>query len=334
MNHMTQNDNFPTAQNIMDLAAGFQKSRVLLTAHELGIFTTLGDDICTSEEVAADLDLDARATDRLMNALVALGLLHKKDGQYTIVPGAARYLVQGKPEYMGNLMHSVHLWDTWSTLSDAVRHGSSVIHKDVTQRDEPWLDAFIAAMHWRAVKHASQIAALIDLKAVKRVLDVGGGSGAFAMGFAQADPGTEAVVFDLPSVIPLTRRYIDQAGMSDRVHTVQGNYKTDLLGSGFDLVFLSAILHSNSPDENRDLLQKCVAALNPRGQVVVVDFIMNEDRTAPPQATFFSLNMLVGTEAGDTYTESEVRAWMQAARLSDMVRKDTPFGTTMIIGRK
>jgi len=334
MNHNTHDEPFPSAQNIQDLATGFQRSRVLLTAHELGVFTSLGDEACTSDEVAADLDLDARATDRLMNALVALGFLRKEDGRFVNVPGSARYLVQGKPDYMGNLMHSVHLWDTWSTLSEAVRHGSSVIKKDVAQRDEPWLDAFIAAMHWRAVKHAPQVVALIDLAGVKRVLDVGGGSGAFAMGFARAKEGMESVVFDLPSVVPLTRKYIQQAGMSDRVRTAEGNYKTDLLGSGFDLAFLSAIIHSNSPGENRDLLRKCVAALNPRGQVAIVDFIMNEERTAPPQATFFSLNMLVGTEAGDTFTESEVRAWMQDARLSDIVRKETPFGTAMLIGRK
>lgn len=334
MNQNTSDgDRFSSPQDIMDVATGFQRSRVLLTAYELGIFTCLGDRSCVSIEVAAGLNLDARATDRLMNALCALGLLSKDQGRFSNSPGAARFLVREKPEYMGNLAHTVNLWDTWSTLTDAVRHGSSVIKKDVSERETPWLDSFIAAMHWRAAKNAHQIVNLLDLSGVNCVLDVGGGSGAFAMAFAGAKPGLEAVVFDLPNVVPLTRGYIEREGMSSRVETVAGNYQTDKLGSGFDLIFLSAIIHSNSPEENRALMTKCVAALNPRGQVVVVDFIMDDDRTSPPFGAFFALNMLVGTEAGDTYTETEVRAWMQDAGLLSIARKDTPFGTCMIVGR-
>ncbi|HEY3296082.1 MAG TPA: methyltransferase [bacterium] len=333
MDHSPAGDAFPTSQNIMDLAMGFQKSRVLLSAFELGIFSCLGEESYTSAEVAADLDTDARATDRLMNALCALGLLTKHDGRFANTQGAARFLVQEKPEYMGNLMHSVNLWDTWSTLTDAVRHGSSVIKKDVSEREESWLDAFIAAMHWRAMKSAPQLVAMLDLNGVRRVLDVGGGSGAYAMAFARAQRDIEAVVFDLPKVVPLTRMYIEREGMADRIHTVEGNYKTDMLGSGFDLIFLSAIVHSNSFAENRALLQKCAAALRPRGQVVVVDFVMDEDRITPPFGTFFSLNMLVGTEAGDTYTEPEIRSWLQDAGLSAIARKDTPFGPSMLMGR-
>jgi len=324
---------FPSQQNIMELATGFQRSRVLLSAFELGIFTSLGDESCTSSEVAADLDIDARATDRLMNALCALGLLEKNSGRFSNKSGAARFLVQGKPEFMGNLMHSVHLWDTWSTLSDAVRHGSSVIKKEVSEREDTWLDAFIAAMHWRGAKQAEQIVSLLDLSGVNRVLDVGGGSGAYAMAFARAKPELRAVIFDLPNVVPLTNGYVEREGLTNRVQTVVGNYKTKMIGGGFDLVFLSAIIHSNSPDENRALLKKCVAALNPRGQVVVLDFIMDGERTNPSFGTFFALNMLVGTEAGDTFTEAEVRSWMQEAGLSSIERKDTSLGTTMIIGK-
>jgi len=327
-------ERFTSPPDFMELATAFQRSRTLLTAFELGIFTCLGDESCTSAEVAADLDTDARATDRLMNALCALGLLRKENGLFSNTPGAARFLVNEKPDYMGNLMHSVNLWDTWSTLTDAVRHGASVINQDVSEREEPWLDAFIAAMHWRGVKQAEQIAGLLDLNNVKRMLDVGGGSGAYAMALVRAGKDLNAVIFDLPKAIALTNTYVERAGLSDRIQTVAGNYKWDMLGSGFDLVFLSAIIHSNSPEENRALLQKCIAALNPRGQVVILDFIMDEGRTSPPPATFFALNMLVGTEAGDTYTEPEIRAWMQSAGLRDIVRKDTPFGTGMMIGRK
>jgi SAM-dependent methyltransferase len=116
--------------------------------------------------------------------------------------------------------------------------------------------------------------------------------------------------------------------------TTSGDYEADELGRGFDLVFLSAIIHSNSERGNRGLLRKCTDALKPEGQLVVQDFIVDEDRRGPPFAVLFALNMLVGTESGDTYTESEVRDWMREASLSNITRKDTEFGTTLLTGRK
>jgi predicted O-methyltransferase YrrM len=169
---------------------------------------------------------------------------------------------------------------------------------------------------------------------VSRVLDVGGGSGAYAMEFARAKPGLRAVVFDLPNVLRLTAGYLKRAGLADRVALVAGDYDRDDLGSGFDLAFLSAIIHSNSPDGNRALIQRGVAALNPTGHLVIQDFIVDEARTGPPFGVLFALNMLVGTAAGDTYTESEAMQWMAEAGLARVVRMDTAFGTSLLIGRK
>jgi len=189
-------------------------------------------------------------------------------------------------------------------------------------------------MHARARHNAPAVVGHLDLSGVSCVLDVGGGSGAFSMAFVCARDGIRATVFDLPNVVPLTRDYVAREGLADRIDTAVGDYNVDLLGEGFDLVFLSAIIHSNSPAENRRLLWKCAAALEPDGQVVVQDFIMDDDRISPPFGALFALNMLVATEAGDTYTESEVRSWMEEAGLSAIARQDTAFGTTLVIGRK
>ncbi len=319
---------------IMELAFSFQKSRVFLTGYELGLFSALGDREKTSEEVARAVGTEARATDRLLNALCAMGLLGKREGQFFNTPLTSQFLVKGKPEYMGGLMHIVHLWDTWGTLTKAVQQGRSVVAEHVNERGEKWLHAFIAAMHERARINALTVVSFLDLSNVSRVLDVGGGSGAYSMAFVHAREGIRATVFDLPNVTSLTRKYIDQEGLSDKVETAVGDYNKDDLGSNFDLVFLSAIIHINSCDENRNLMHKVSRALNPGGQLIIQDFIMDEDRTAPAFGTLFSLNMLVGTEAGDTYTESEVQGWMGDAGLSYVERKDTEFGTTLIIGKK
>lgn len=320
---------------IREIAYRFQSSRILLTAFELGVFTALGDRKRSSSEIARALKTDPRATDRLMNALCAMELLAKKNGKFENTPVAFRFLVKGNPEFMAGIMHTVHLWDTWSTLTAAVRKGTSVaMRPEINSRGDTWLTAFIAAMHDRAAKQAPAVVAELDLSGVSRVLDVGGGSGAFAMAFVKAKEGVTATVFDLPNVLPLTKKYVKQAKLSGKVELQPGDYLTDDLGKGFDLVFLSAIIHSNSESENRKLIKKCARALNPNGRVVVQDFIMDDDRTAPLHGAFFALNMLVGTGSGDTYRESEVRSWMEEAGLSKVTRKETTFGVTQIIGKK
>ena len=121
-------------------------------------------------------------------------------------------------------------------------------------------------------------------------------------------------------------------GLSAAVEVVAGDYRRDPIGAGYDLVFLSAIIHSNSVEQNQLLFRKAAAALAPGGRLVVQDFLMEEDRSGPAQAALFALNMLVGTESGDTYTESEVRTWMAEAGFHGMTRLDTPAGTNIVIG--
>ena len=103
---------------------------------------------------------------------------------------------------------------------------------------------------------------------------------------------------------------------------------------GYDLVFLSAIIHSCSPEGSRRLLRKCARSLNPDGLIVVQEFVVNEDRTAPSFSVFFALNMLVGTPGGDAYTESEIGSWLKAAGFRAIKRQDTPFDTALVTGRR
>ena len=322
-------------QGIQEAASAFMKSRVFLTAHELGVFTAVGEGRRSSADVARALHTDGRATDRLMNALCAMGLLDKTNGLFSNTPLGSRFLVEGGPEFLAGLTHMVHLWETWSTLTEAVRRGGSLAARHVNERGAEWLRAFITAMHWRARQHAPGVVAALDLSGVSRVLDVGGGSGAYAMAFVRASKGMSAVVMDLPNVIPLTRDHIEREGLSNDVETAVGDYDRDELGTGFDLVFLSAIIHSNSPDLNRALIRKGVKALNPSGQLVVQDFIVSEDRTGPPFSALFALNMLVGTEGGGTYTFDELREDLELSGFveAEILRHDE-WMSSLIAARK
>lgn len=317
---------------IRDLAMGFQSSRILLTAIELRIFGLIGGGGVTSEELAGRAASHPRATDRLLNALCALRLLVKRDGRFWNTPESRRYLDDGSPDYAAGLGHTASMWHSWSALTDSVREGKPALRAAINDRGDAWLKPFIAAMHYRAAQQAPAAAALVGLDGVERVLDVGGGSGAFAMAFAAREPRLVAVVFDLPNVVPLTRDYIARVGLTSRVTTAVGDYLVDPLPNGFDLVFLSAVIHSNSPEQNRALLTSCAAALNPGGRVAVVDWVMDDDRVAPPGGAIFALNMLVATDHGDTFTEGEIRDWMSQAGLAPGPRIDTGSGTSIVIG--
>lgn len=331
---MSPKNEQPTAETIQQLARQFMSSRVLLTAVELDVFNTLAGDEKTSAEIAGMLRSDPRATDRLLNALCGLDLLQKREGRFSNTAAGKKLLVKDGSEYLANLAHMAHMWGTWTTLTDAVRTGSAVVARGNEGWSEHRRQAFIDAMHARARRQAPVVAGLLDLSKVDRVLDVGGGSGIFTAAFAQERDGLTGTVFDLPEVLPITRVYLEQAGMTDRIDTAAGNYNTDPLPGGYDLVFCSAIIHIENDEGNRALVRKCAAALNPGGQLVIQDFVMDDDRVQPPHGAMFSLNMLVATVRGDTFTESEMRQWFEAAGLRDVRRIDTDFGTPLMIGRK
>ncbi len=313
---------------------GFRESRILLTAIELDVFSTVGEG-SNAEAVASALGTDPRATEALLNALVAMGTLEKRGGTFSNTQVASRYLaVGGEHDSRAALMHTVHLWPRWSTLTECVTEGTSVSRNGSRDPDDGWTEAFIAAMHKNASVRAPQVVGAIGLEGVRRVLDLGGGSGAYSIAFAEAGEDVSADVLDLAGVVPITRRHIDAAGLVDRVHARVGDLRDDTYGSGYDLVFISAICHMNSPDENRAMLEKAFAALEPSGRVVIQDFILNPDKTGPKTGALFALNMLVGTRAGSSYSEEEYGGWLRETGFEEPRKVRLSGPTDLVIARR
>lgn len=323
-----------SAEDIREFANAFRESRTFLTAFELKIFSALDNHLLTSDEVAQRIKSDSRATDRLMNALCAMGLLKKVHGKFYNSDLSSKYLVEGKPDFMGNLYHINNLWNNWSKLTDSVIRGSSIITSKNKSEKDDWVEAFIGAMHYRGVHQGKILAMMIDLTNVKTMLDVGGGSAAFAIEIVKRNPAIGATVFDLPYVIPLTKKYVNESGLTEKFSFIEGDYLTIDLKGTYDLILLSAIVHINNYEQNKMLVKKCADALNENGMIVINDFIMDDDRTKPFHGALFALNMLVGTENGDTYTEKEIREWFESAGLSKIERKNTSFGSDLMIAFK
>jgi len=139
---------------------------------------------------------------------------------------------------------------------------------------------------------------------------------------------------DFPDVVPITKIFLDKEGFSDRINTHTGDYTKDDLPEGFDLLFLSAIIHSNSLEINQDLIKKCFNSLNKNGKIIIQDWIMNNDRTRPVSGAIFAINMLVGTEAGDCFTEQEVTEMLHAAGFKNISRTEFETGLSQMIAQK
>ena len=312
--------------NLVQSARAFQESRVLLTALELDLFTTIGEG-ATAAETAQKLGTDPRATEMLLNALVAVGALVKGEAVFGCT-AESKALGPARP----GLLHTVHLWDTWATLTECVKSGRAVRSRGPEGFPEARTRAFIAAMHARAQESARETVRLSGIHDAKRMLDVGGGSGAFSIAFAKTCPELRAEILDLGAVVPLAEEYIREAGLQNRVRVRPGDMRTADFGEGFDLVLLSAVCHMFGEDENRSLIQRCARALVPGGHLVIRELILQEDRAGPPHAALFALNMLVGTEHGNTYTEGEYRNWMEEADLGTITRPD-PEGDVIVASK-
>jgi 16S rRNA G966 N2-methylase RsmD len=319
---------------IREFASSFQKSRILLSGFELDIFTNIEESGTTNKQIADKLKLDEHACERLMNALVSLGFIKKQNQLFFNTAESSTFLSKTSPDYLGGLMHSNHLWNTWSNLTKVVRTGISAHPDEINERGKDWLTPFITAMHDRAKKQAPQQLANIDLSGVKSLLDIGGGSGAYSMEFVSRKPGLEATVFDLPNVVPITKIFLEKEGFTGKVKTFAGDYTTDSLPMGFDMVFLSAIIHSNSLEVNRDLIKKCFGSLNKNGRIIIQDWIMNNDRTQPTSGAVFAINMLVGTESGDCFTEPEVTEMLTAVGFKDILKTEFETGLSRMIAYK
>jgi cyclopropane fatty-acyl-phospholipid synthase-like methyltransferase len=168
---------------------------------------------------------------------------------------------------------------------------------------------------------------------VRRILDLGGGSGAYSIAFAKASPDVRCEILDLPEVVPLTIEYVSRAGVSAQVSVRAGDMLRDEFGTGYDIVMLNAICHMFSEEQNRDIFRRARQALAPNGRLVVQDFILNPDKTGPLHAALFSVNMLVGTDAGASYSEVEYTSWMKAAGFAEVSRNKLPGPSDLIVGQ-
>ncbi|HNX95847.1 MAG TPA: methyltransferase [Holophaga sp.] len=315
-----------TLPELVQSIRSFQESRTLLTALELDVFSAV-ENGATAEEAARSCGADPGAMARLLDALVALGALLKRGGVYRVTHDSAQLI----PAREG-LLHTVHLWEAWSTLTACVKAGTAVAGHGPEGLGTERTQAFIAAMHaraWEAAGETLRLLGALGEAGEGQMLDIGGGSGAFSLAFARHFPELKIELLDLGPVTAIARKNVQDAGLEGRIAIRAGDMRTAAFGQGFDLVLLSAVLHMFGEAEARGLIHRAAGALGPGGRLIIREFLLEEDRTAPLASALFSLNMLVATPQGRSYTETELRQWMVEAGLVEIARPD-PEGDVML----
>jgi hypothetical protein len=307
---------------LLQISGIYWQTCALHAAVKLGVFSALGLDRLDAGQAADRLGTEERATAMLLNALAAMGLLIKSGTRYANSDAANRFLVRDTPGYVGHMiLHHHHLAPSWTQLDQAVRSGRPVRGR-ASFGDPAVREAFLMGMFNNAMLQAPAVAAAVDLTGCNRLLDLGGGPGTYAIHFCQANPSLKATVFDLPTTRPFAQRTIARFDMADRVEFVPGDYHRDPLPHGFQTAWLSHILHGESPQAAALIVRRAAAALEPGGHLLVHEFILDDTGDSPLFAALFSLNMLLGTEGGQSYTEGQIRGMMAAAGGRNIRRLD------------
>ncbi len=306
-----------TRDDLMGVSRGYWESRAILTAVELGIFETLGRRRFSAAVVAKKIGADQRGVELLLNCLAGMGTLEKSGSSFAIAGPMLPHLTAGPESALGMLHHHAVLWENWGRMTDIVRSGKTTPSRSSFRRGPEEAKAFTMAMRAGALRLAPGVAAELNLKGRKHLLDLGGGPGVYAAYIARANPDLKVTVVDLPDVVnvgkKLTREYPD---VKSRITFFAADLDRDPLPKDADSAFLSHVIHGQSEEEVRALFARVAAALPKKGLFIVRDFFTGPDHTTPPSTSLFALNMLVNTTAGRTYSSAEVSIWLKDAGFS------------------
>jgi hypothetical protein len=324
-----------TPADLLQLSGGYWSACALHAGVKLDVFTPLAEHPLTAQAVAEILKTDPRGLSMLLNALSAIGLLDKSGDTYAATPFSADYLAHSSPNYLGHIInHHHHLMAGWAHLDESVKSGGPIRERVSHTCDEHMRESFEMGMFNLAMLLAPRIVPNIDLGGRQRLLDLGGGPGTYAIQFCRHNPGLEAVVYDLPSTRRFAEKTISRFGLTDRITFEDGDFIAAGVSGRFDVAWLSHILHGEGPKGCAVILEKAMAALNPGGMILIQEFILDDTFDGPPFPALFSLNMLLGTSAGQSYSQTQLMEMLAAAGAIDIRRipLDLPNGAGVISG--
>ncbi len=308
-----------------ELIWGYRASRALQVASGLGVFTVLSGRVMGSEEIAEKCRSKAGLTEKLLIGCAAMGLLEKKEGRYKNSALAEKYLVRGREFYQGDMIaHSANVMEYWNRLEDEIR----IEEKRGDKGAEGHRNFIMGMANIAAAGRAQMFAEKIDLTGRRKLLDIGGGPGSYSIAACRRYRELEAVVFDLPETIAITRQIIAEEGMEDKVCVREGDWETDSFGEGGDVALLSNVLHGAVSGAEMKL-EKARDSLVAGGLLVVQEFLLNDEKSGPLIPALF--NIMVGA-----YSEGELLSLIKEAGFAggEIVMRSEEMGCIWITAEK
>jgi hypothetical protein len=324
--------------HILDIAYAFRKSKALLSAVELGVFTALGDGPLDCDTLMGRVGIHPRGGRDFLDALVALEFLDRDAaGRYANRSDCAFYLDRGKSTYVGGSLErlSSSLYAAWAHLTQALRTGrgdSALANGGYAglYADEAAFKAFLEAMTGSSLIPARSLAERFPWHRHETVIDVGTAQGCMPVVLAHSHTHLRGGGFDLPQVEPVFLDYVRKNGLSDRLRFFPGDFLYDDLPKA-DVLVMGRILHNWDLSTKMLLLRKAAHALPDGGALIVYDNIIDNDRRHRPHSLLASLNMLIETAAGFEYTDAECGAWMRESGFRDIrIEQLDPISTAAI----
>lgn len=320
------------------ISFSFVPSRVLAAAVQLDVFSHIAAGKKTADAIARAAKANQRGMRMLLDALTGLELLAKRNNEYSLAPIAARFLVRKSPDYMGAILEQDGLYEGWMHLADVIRTGKPVRRVEEEEKATQFFPILVSTLHILNRDPARRTAQVLGAGSARKplsVVDVACGSGVWGIAMAEAFPQARITAQDFGAMLDQTRKYVQRHGLEDRFDYLPGDLKqVDFGKERFDVALLGNIVHSEGERSSRNLLRKLYRALRPGGKLAIIDMIPNDKRTGPPFPLFFALNILVNTEAGDTYTLAEYKQWLNDAGFSRVKTADIGSHSPLIVGIK
>jgi len=331
-----------TPARIIELTMGFQASKALLSAVELGVFTALAEGALDAEQLQQRLGIHPRSARDFFDALVALGMLDRHDGRYANTAETGAFLDRNKPTYVGGLceMVSARLYPFWNSLTDALRTGKPQNEVKtggsffpVLYADPARLKQFLQAMTGVSTSAARAITHKFPWARYRTFIDIGCAQGCLPVHVALAHPHVSGGGFDLPAVGPIFDDYVASFDLGARLRFHPGSFFEDPLPEA-EVLSMGHILHDWNLDEKLALLRKAYAALPAGGSLIVYEALIDDERRQNAFGLLMSLNMLIETEGGFDYTGADCAGWMRAVGFRETRVEHLDGPDSMVIGVK
>ncbi|MGH7824366.1 MAG: methyltransferase [Candidatus Binatia bacterium] len=327
---------------LMRILGDFGNSQILDASLEYDFFTLIHKGFQTAEEIAREAGTDPRATRIVLDSLLALALIEKRDGRYNLPPISDTFLVRGKPSYIGDFRYvALALWDGMAHLKESLKTGRPLSRMDTGAELQVWEKLIIGIIPIAepAARALCDICGVGTKRRGLRVLDIAGGSSIFGMTILSRDPSAQVTQLDWPNVNAVAKKLNKERGLEGKIRFIDGEHHSAAVEQNhYDLVLASNFCRFESPKGNQELFAKAFSALKSGGRFVVNDFVPNEERTGPTFALRFSVYTLTHTPAGECWTLTQYSNWLKAAGFSSITTHgdipNTLPGTTLILAGK